>query len=270
MPQLQLTAANVTGADTPLTVTVRGSEVATLPAAAIVSARGQDLAAVGEGGDPGRHVDAHPAVVGAAAVRLGGVEADPDRAGEADLGAQVAQRLLDADRTVDRRAGPVEGDEEPVAGRVDDLPSRGGDLRSRSMSSCLRRTASQAWSPRASARVVEPTMSVNMNVFVAVAGPLRRSARSRSSRSAASMSTRAPSWANDGKRRFELEIGAVAVVDAPQRARQDRAGSGHFVRRTDLAPALDRDAQLPDRAWRIALGQEDASQGDLAAGLEGR
>ena len=36
--QPQVIAAKLTGADTPLTVAVRGSEVATLPAAAIVSA----------------------------------------------------------------------------------------------------------------------------------------------------------------------------------------------------------------------------------------
>ena len=78
-------------------------------------------------------------------------------------------------------------------------------------------------------------------------GPLRRSVRSRSSRSAASRSIRAPSRLNVVERRLQLEIGAVVVVDGAQRARQDRPGSRDLVRRTDLAPALDRRPQLADR-----------------------
>ena len=115
MPQLQATAAKLTGAATPLTVAVRGSEVATLPGRGDRLGAGQDLAAVGERSDTGRDVDAFAAVIGAAPVGRGGVEPDPHRAREADLGAQVAQRLLDADRALDRLAGPIEGDEETVA-----------------------------------------------------------------------------------------------------------------------------------------------------------
>ena len=77
--------------------------------------------------DARRDVDAHPRVVVAAAVGVGGVQPDADRRGEAGVVAVVPQRALDRDRAVDRRAGGVEGGEEAVAGRVDDLPSPGRD-----------------------------------------------------------------------------------------------------------------------------------------------
>ena len=138
------------------------------------------------------------------------------------------------------------------------------------MSSCQRRSRSQASSPRASARLVEPTMSVNMNVLRAVCGPapaVRDVAQLALGGLDVDPRAEPPELVERG---LELEVGVVVVVDRAEGPRQDRPGAGDLVRRADLAPALDRRPQLPDRAGRVALGEEDAAEGDLAAGLERR
>ena len=209
-------------------------------------------------------MDAHPAVVGAAAVGLGAVDADPDRAGEAHLGAQIAQLLLDADRTVDRSASAVERDEEAVAGRVDDLPSPCRDA--------LTEHVIVLAQDRLPGLVAESLGEAGRTDDV---GEHERLGRCRGPAAAVSQVLSLalgcfevdprPELGERGECGFELEVGVVAIVDAPQRAGQDRAGSGDFIRRTHLPPALDRDAQLADRPWRIAFGQQDATEGDMAA-----
>ena len=72
------------------------------------------------------------------------------------------------------------------------------------------------------------------------------------------------------ERRAELEIGVFIVLDGSQGSRQDRPCSGDLVRRSDLAPALDRGAELPGRSRRVTLGHEHSTQGDLAARLQCR
>ena len=72
------------------------------------------------------------------------------------------------------------------------------------------------------------------------------------------------------ERRLELEIGALVVLDLPQRPGQHDPDPGDLVRRPDLAPALHRGPELLGRLGRGALREEDASQGGLAAGLKRR
>ena len=113
------------------------------------------------------------------------------------------------------------------------------------MSSCQRRRRSQAWSPSASARFVEPTMSVNMNVFRAVSGPLRRSSASRSSRSDGLDVDPGAEPAELIERGFAAPGRRLPRRPTARSARDSTArAAGDLVRRADLAPALDRRAEL--------------------------
>ena len=75
-----------------------------------------------------------------------------------------------ADRAGDRVVLRVEADEEAVAGR-DHLVAVVLREEPRSVSSCQPSSVSQASSPSTSARFVEPTMSVNRNVFCTLRAP---------------------------------------------------------------------------------------------------
>ena len=68
--------ATLTGVDTPRASTSRVPVAATSPDCL---RRGEDLAAAGKPGDPGRHAHADPAEVIAALCGVGGVQADPAR-----------------------------------------------------------------------------------------------------------------------------------------------------------------------------------------------
>ena len=190
--QDQVMVAISIGAATPFTGVGRRAEVGTLARLSERLGRREDLPAPGERTDTGGDVDALAAVVGAAAVRLGRVEPDPHRRGEAGADAVVAQRrwIEIAQSTPGRAASNAAKKPSPVELTISPPPAV---TRRRSVSSCHRRSRSQASSPSASARFVEPTMSVNMKVLRVVTAPLRRSSTSRCSRSTASRSIRAPS-----------------------------------------------------------------------------
>ena len=89
--------------------------------------RCEDLAATRERADACGDVDRDPAVVRAALGRIRRMQADPHCKFVATAVAVIAKRLLDRDRGLDRGARRLERGEEPVAGRVDDLPPASPD-----------------------------------------------------------------------------------------------------------------------------------------------
>ena len=118
--------------------------------------RGQDLAALCQRRHPRCNVDADAAVVVALSIGDRAVQTDPDGQGEAARSPVLDQRLLDGNRTGDGRSRGPKGNEEPVAGGVDDGP-RCSVIRARIASSCQRRRSDQrhrrpplpaGWRPR--------------------------------------------------------------------------------------------------------------------------
>ena len=67
----------------------------------------------------------------------------------------------------------------------------------------------------------------------------------------------------------ELEVRGVVVVRRAEGSGEQRPRPGDLVRRGDLAPEADRGADLLGGGGRVALGEEDAGQGLVLAGLEG-
>ena len=149
------------------------------------------------------------------------------------------------------RPGSGERDEDAVTGGVDDpatalvRPESGASRRASASN------PAQASSPRASARFVEPTMSVNMKAWRAVCGracrvcgltpvALRR----------VDVGGRAER-AERVERRLGLEVGVGVVPAGPQDAGQERPSPGDLVRGADLAPAGDPGAgRGPPRSGR--------------------
>ena len=139
---------------------------------------------------------------------------------EADVGAQCrAAPAGSRSRSRSPSRAPSKATKKPSPVELTTSPPPAA-TRARSMSSCLRRTASQAWSPRASARLVEPTMSVNMKVLrgrLGSAAPIgrRRGARARlpRRRSArrAGRTRRAPPRARDPRHPCRRRLAARAT-----------------------------------------------------------
>ena len=155
LTQAQAMAATLTGSLTPFTVASRDAETGTSPASARRWSRSRGSRRLRERRDAGRDVDALAAVVGAALVRVGAVEPDPDRRARSRCcrdGRRSARWM--AIGAVDARAGGVEGREEPVTGRVDDLASAAARP---GLGACRRASAGAA--PRPGRRAPRPGSS---------------------------------------------------------------------------------------------------------------
>ena len=103
----------------------------------------------------------------AAELALAGVQA------RAHVEAERATHVRDRPRAADRARRPVEGGEEPVAGRVDLAPAEALELATHERVVALEQLAPAAVAELARARSVEPTMSVNRTVASTRSGSAR-------------------------------------------------------------------------------------------------
>ena len=108
-------------------------------------------------------MDALAAVAASDPDCLRGVDADANGRREAMVTPVLGERLLDRDGTRESGARRRERDEEAVA-RMIDLLATVPEKSARSVRSCHSTRSSQAVSPMASTRAVDPTMSVKRNV----------------------------------------------------------------------------------------------------------